>query len=66
VSPYVDVDAKKLFSELRGLERRTRSGGKDSVDHGPGCHDDIANAAAGACALVAQNGGWEEWGIRWI
>jgi hypothetical protein len=59
------LDAKKLFSELRGLERRTRSGGKDSVDHGPGCHDDVANAAAGACVLAAQNWG-EEWKIIWI
>jgi len=49
------LDDKKMFNELRGLERRTRSGGRDSVDHGPGCHDDAANAAAGACVLAAKN-----------
>jgi len=46
------LDNKKLFSQLRDLERRTRSGGKDSVDHYPGGHDDLANAAAGACFLA--------------
>ena len=27
--------------------------GKDSIDHGPGGHDDLANAVAGAADLVA-------------
>jgi hypothetical protein len=31
-----------------GLERRTSRGGRDSIDHAPGSHDDLANAAAGA------------------
>jgi len=48
------LDNKQMFNGLRGLERRTRSGGKDAVDHGPGCHDDVANAAAGACVLAGQ------------
>lgn len=47
------LDNKRLFNQLRGLERRTRSGGKDSVDHYPGAHDDLANAAAGACVKVS-------------
>jgi hypothetical protein len=34
------------------LERRTSRGGKDSVDHPPGSHDDVANAAAGALVLA--------------
>jgi hypothetical protein len=49
------LDDKKMFNEFRGLERRTRSGGKDSVDHGPGCHDDVSNAVAGACVLASKN-----------
>jgi len=49
------LDDKKLVAELRGLERRTRSGGRDSVDHGPGGHDDIANATAGCCVLVQES-----------
>ena len=48
------LDNKRLFNQLRGLERRTRSGGKDSVDHYPGGHDDLANAAAGACVKVSK------------
>jgi len=46
------LDNKRLFNQLRSLERRTRSGGRDSVDHSPGLHDDVANAAAGACFLA--------------
>jgi hypothetical protein len=38
-----------LRMELLGLERRTSRGGRDSVDHRPGAHDDVANA----CALAA-------------
>jgi hypothetical protein len=34
------------------LERRTSPGGRDRVDHGPGGHDDLANAAAGAITLA--------------
>lgn len=45
---------QRLQDELIGLERRTSRGGKDSIDHAPGAHDDIANAVAGAC--VMENG----------
>lgn len=48
------LDSKRLFNQLKGLERRTRSGGKDSVDHYPGSHDDVANAAVGALVLAAS------------
>jgi hypothetical protein len=37
-----------LHRELLGLERRTARGGRDSIDHAPGMHDDLANAVAGA------------------
>lgn len=46
------LDNQRLLSQLCGLERRTARGGKDSIDHAPGGHDDIANAAAGALVLV--------------
>lgn len=45
-------DSKRLVAQLVGLERRTRTGGRDKVDHGPGGHDDLANAAAGALVLA--------------
>lgn len=45
-------DNDRLFQQLMSLERRTRSGGRDSVDHPPGMHDDLANAVAGVCATA--------------
>ena len=42
------LDNKRLASQLCSLERRTGRGGKDSIDHAPGAHDDLANAVAGA------------------
>jgi hypothetical protein len=41
------LDIPHLAAQLVGLERRTARSGKDSVDHTPGGHDDVANAAAG-------------------
>jgi hypothetical protein len=42
-----------LAAQLVSLERRTTRGGRDIIDHGPGAHDDRANAAAGVVALLA-------------
>ena len=39
---------KRLVSQLIGLERNTARGGRDSIDHARGAHDDVANAVAGA------------------
>ena len=41
-----------LARQFVGLERRTSRGGRDSIDHPPGGHDDRANAAAGLVAHV--------------
>jgi hypothetical protein len=46
------LDNKNLFAELRSLERRTRKGGRDQVDHPPKASDDLANAVAGVCVEV--------------
>ena len=46
------LDLKTLTTQLCGLERRTARGGRDSIDHSPGAHDDLANAAAGALLLA--------------
>ena len=48
------LDCRPLLNELQQLERRARSGGKDSVDHPPHGRDDFANAACGALVLAAQ------------
>jgi hypothetical protein len=47
-------DDRELLRELRGLERRRGTGGKDRVDHTPGAHDDRANAVAGAAWLCLR------------
>jgi hypothetical protein len=46
------LDLPRLTVQLCGLERRTARGGRDSIDHAPGGHDDLANAAAGALLMV--------------
>ena len=38
------IDHQKLISQLTTLERRTARSGRDSIDHAPGAHDDVANA----------------------
>lgn len=47
------LDIPRLAAQFCGLERRTSRSGKDSIDHAPGGHDDVANAAAGALLLAA-------------
>lgn len=48
------LDNDTLISQLASLQRRTRSGGRDTVDHPPGGHDDVANCLAGVCDAVMQ------------
>ena len=45
----------RLIQELIGLERRTTRGGKDSIDHPPGSHDDLANSVAGLVSTKAAS-----------
>jgi hypothetical protein len=47
------LDLPRLAAQFAGLERRTVRGGRDSIDHPAGGHDDLANAAAGALLLTA-------------
>jgi hypothetical protein len=54
------LDHAKLINQLCGLERRTARGGRDSIDHPPGAHDDVANAVAGvAIAGVNKYGNFD-------
>lgn len=63
----------RLVSQICQLERRVSRAGRDSIDHGPGGHDDLANAVAGAAAMAAvaprliQVGHFDLWSgrIRW-
>jgi hypothetical protein len=45
------LDHPRMISQLLGLERRTARGGRDSIDHAPGQHDDVINACAGAASV---------------
>ncbi len=48
------LDHPRLVTQLCSLERRTGRAGRDTIDHPPGAHDDLANAAAGALVLAAR------------
>lgn len=48
------LDIDRLIDQFAALERRTRSGGRDIVDHPPKGHDDLCNSVAGAIAHAVQ------------
>jgi hypothetical protein len=48
------LDDDTLITQLSQLERRTRSGGRDVVDHRKGGHDDLANTVAGVAWACNQ------------
>lgn len=47
------LDHPTLRTQLLALERRSVRGGRDSIDHPRGGHDDIANSAAGCLVLAS-------------
>ncbi|MGB8607503.1 MAG: hypothetical protein WCE28_20960, partial [Bradyrhizobium sp.] len=55
----------RLIAQIVGLERRVSRAGRDSIDHAPGGHDDIANAVSGVVAIASgvgsawMNLGWD-------
>ncbi len=48
------LDLPRLVTQIVSLERRTARGGRDSIDHPPGAHDDLCNAALGALWAVSS------------
>lgn len=46
------LDNPVLVTQIVGLERRVARGGKESIDHAPNGHDDLANAVAGVLSLI--------------
>jgi hypothetical protein len=54
-------DHSKLLRELRLLERIAHRGGRESVDHPRGAHDDFANALCGALRTLANAHGFDSW-----
>jgi hypothetical protein len=49
------LDIPRLIGQLVGLERRVARGGRDSIGHSPGSHDDVANAACGALVQLLSD-----------
>jgi hypothetical protein len=49
------LDHPRMVTQFCGLERRVTRGGRDSIDHGPTGHDDVANAVTGAVLLAAES-----------
>ena len=58
------VDQPRLIQQIVGLERRTARGGRDTIDHAPNGHDDLANVVAGVCALFAKQSSYDM--LSWI
>lgn len=56
----LDLDHhRKALNQFSNLERRTGRTGRDSVDHPPGGHDDVANAIAGVMVGTKSKGAQE-------
>ena len=60
------LDNRRCIAQLCGLERRTARGGKDSIDHPPGQHDDLANAVAGVVSISIHKYGLYDQSMNWV
>ena len=60
------LDHPRLIAQLCALERRSVRNGRDSIDHPPGAHDDVANSVAGLASINTQypsyNSSYAGWG----
>jgi hypothetical protein len=59
------LDDDRLVSQIASLERRTARGGRDSIDHAPGAHDDLCNAVLGATVQQSKYNGYDA-SLRWV
>jgi hypothetical protein len=50
------LDQEDVLRQFRGLDRRRGRAGRDTVDHRPGSHDDLANAVAGVTVSIVRQG----------
>jgi hypothetical protein len=65
-SRQVDLlENERLTNQLIGLERRVARSGRDSIDHAPGGHDDLANAVAGVVAMVSARSTYDS-SLSWV
>jgi hypothetical protein len=47
------LDNARMVNQIASLGRRTARGGRDSTDHPPNAHDDLANVVAGSAIIAA-------------
>ena len=67
MSGKVDLlDDRRMIAQLLQLERRTSRVGRDTIDHPPGQHDDLCNAAAGALVLAPEELAYWANGMAWV
>jgi hypothetical protein len=59
------LDHPRMINQICLLERRTVRGGRDSIDHPPNTHDDIANAIAGLCGIAASKHSFDS-SLSWV
>jgi len=59
------LDHPRSIAQLCSLERRTARGGRDSIDHAPGAHDDVANAIAGLVTGLSGTPGYDS-SMNWV
>jgi hypothetical protein len=64
-SACVLLDQPRLIGQISQLERRTGRGGRDSIDHMRGAHDDLAVVAAAALVAAREaRGTFEDYSKR--
>ena len=60
------LEDARLLAQIVGLERRTARGGRDSIDHAPGAHDDVANAVAGVVDVLTASKSGYDGSLSWV
>ena len=54
-------DVARMSNQFVALERHVARGGRDSIDHAPGAHDDLANSVAGLLCMIAPERALDLW-----
>jgi hypothetical protein len=60
------LDHPRTINQICLLERRTSRGGRDSIDHPPNTHDDLANSIAGLCGLASTKRSTYDSSMAWV
>jgi hypothetical protein len=59
------LDHPRCVAQLCSLERRAGRGGRDSIDHPPGSHDDVCNAVAGVLVAASARRRYDT-SLNWV